>query len=227
MKNITGTATLKPESNYIYKDVVLKITGVYVEYKNGNGAGVYPDGSREYNISLIDTPFVDVVKVNATVIHDSHLENIQLRETTELPLDKDETLELINFSKSLSDKSDSEILDLFLKSKELPHTPPSQDTTSLYSDEEFNYVRTCKPVKIAVYESERGWGRRLDDFMVCLSVEDGENFKAEFNAKNNSPTAPDWYMFAEGEPIPIALKTKQIIDIKRGDGRIWLSKLKE
>lgn len=227
MKNITGTATIKPDSKYIYKDAILEITGVYIEYKNGNGAGVYPDGSREYKISLIGTPFVDVVKANGTVIHDSHLENIQLRETTELPLDKDETLELINFTKSLTDKSDSEILELFLKSKELPHTPPNQDTTSLYSDEEFKYVRTCKPFKVGVYESERGWGRKLDDFMVCLSLEDAKKFITEFNSYNASPTSPNWYMQAEGEPEPIALSTKQIIQIKRGDGRIWLRQLIE
>lgn len=49
-------------------------------------------------------------------------------------------------------------------------------------------------VKVAVWEYERGWGSKVDDYMVCLSVEDA-------NA--------DWYMVAEGEPTAIDLTPKQ------------------
>ena len=31
-------------------------------------------------------------------------------------------------------------------------------------------------IKVPVIESERGWGSKVDDFMVCLSVEDANAF---------------------------------------------------
>lgn len=172
MKIITGIARVKPESNYIYKDFDLKITGISQEYRNGSGQGIYPDGSREYRICLRNTPFQERVKASSTVIHDKELDILELFETIELPLNENETLELINFSKNHSSENDNEILKLFLKSKTGQHTPPKQDPLSIYSDEEYEEARKCKPFKVAIYESERGWGRKLDDHMICLSLED-------------------------------------------------------
>ena len=80
-------------------------------------------------------------------------------------------------------------------------------------------------VKIAVYEYERGWGSKLDDWMVCLTVEDVEDFKEEFNSYNTEKTAPDWYMIAEGEPEPIDLNDAQYAILK-SEGRVWLSTIK-
>lgn len=54
-------------------------------------------------------------------------------------------------------------------------------------------------IKVPVVESERGWGRKIDDWMVCLTIEDAQAFKKEFNSENISSTTPDWYMQAEGE----------------------------
>ena len=80
-------------------------------------------------------------------------------------------------------------------------------------------------VRIPVIESEKGWGRRIDDHMVCLSVEDAMEFKQEFNAKNTEKTTPDWYMAVEGEPEPIDITDEQMAELKRNK-RIWHSALK-
>lgn len=80
-------------------------------------------------------------------------------------------------------------------------------------------------VKIAVIESEAGWGRKVDDWMVCLSVEDAKKFEVEFNSKNTESKTPSWYMQVEGDPIPIDLSDKQMKRLKK-EKRIWLSDLK-
>jgi hypothetical protein len=79
--------------------------------------------------------------------------------------------------------------------------------------------------KVAVIESEVGWGVKIDDHMVCLSVEDALNFKEEFNSDNNSPTVPDWYMYAEGQPIPVYLNQEQY-NLLVENKRMWWSSLK-
>ena len=79
-------------------------------------------------------------------------------------------------------------------------------------------------VKIPVIESERGWGRKIDDWMVCLSVEDTKQFEQEFNSKNIETTTPDWYMQVEGEPEPIDLNDEQF-DFLQKHKRVWLSML--
>lgn len=77
-------------------------------------------------------------------------------------------------------------------------------------------------VKVAVIESEAGWGRKIDDWMVCLSVEDARAFIKEFNSKNTSSSTPDWYMVAEGDPQPIDLSDKQMKKLEK-EKRVWLS----
>ena len=78
---------------------------------------------------------------------------------------------------------------------------------------------------IAVIESEKGWGSKVDDYMVCLSPEDALAFKTEFNAENDKDTVPDWYMYAEANPKPIELVDKQFTELK-SKKRMWLSELK-
>lgn len=80
-------------------------------------------------------------------------------------------------------------------------------------------------VKIAVIESEAGWGRKIDDWMVCLTVEDALKFKKEFNSKNTETSAPDWYMQVEGDPEPISLTDIQFNKLKK-DERVWMSSIK-
>lgn len=79
-------------------------------------------------------------------------------------------------------------------------------------------------IKIAVIESEAGWGRKVDDWMVCLTIEDANAFKIGFNSKNTSSVTPDWYMQAEGEPIPIELTDIQFKKLQE-EKRMWLSNL--
>ncbi len=94
MKTYIGKAKVKDNSNYIYKGLTLDIIGVYEEFKNGSGMGVFADGSRSYKLSLEGKDF----QHKTTIIHNNHLENIELFETTILPLDNDECLELIEFT---------------------------------------------------------------------------------------------------------------------------------
>lgn len=79
--------------------------------------------------------------------------------------------------------------------------------------------------KVAVIESESGWGRKIDDWMVCLTPEDTLLFKEEFNSKNDSEVVPDWYMVVEGDPDIIELSDVQYVYLKE-KSRVWLSELK-
>lgn len=80
-------------------------------------------------------------------------------------------------------------------------------------------------IKIAVIESESGWGSKIDDYMVCLSVEDAKDFAKEFNSKNTEAVTPSWYMKAEGSPLPIDLNDAQFVKLE-AEKRVWLSQLK-
>jgi len=78
--------------------------------------------------------------------------------------------------------------------------------------------------KIAIIESEKGWGRKIDDYMVCLSSEDCIVFKNEFNSENTQENAPDWYMQVEGNPSMIELSDNQY-DKLQSEKRFYLSQL--
>jgi hypothetical protein len=80
-------------------------------------------------------------------------------------------------------------------------------------------------IKVPVVESEAGWGRKIDDWMVVLSMEDAKAFEKEFNAKNTATYAPAWYMQVEGIPQPIDLSDKQMRKLKK-EKRMWLSELR-
>lgn len=81
-------------------------------------------------------------------------------------------------------------------------------------------------VRVPVTESEAGWGRKIDDYMLCLSVEDALKFTEEFNAKNTENTAPDWYMQVEDEPEPLDITDEQYeVLCDQTDKRMWLSTL--
>lgn len=85
--------------------------------------------------------------------------------------------------------------------------------------------KTHTVVKVPVVESEAGWGRKIDDYMVCLTVEDAKKFEKEFNSKNTADSTPEWYMQVEGDPEPIDITDKQYKRLKK-DKRMWLSFLK-
>ena len=46
-------------------------------------------------------------------------------------------------------------------------------------------------------ESERGWGQKVDSVREFKTEKGRDNFIKRFNASNNKPTVPDWYMYAE------------------------------
>ena len=77
-------------------------------------------------------------------------------------------------------------------------------------------------VKIAVLESEKGWGSKIDDWMVCLNIEDALLFKSEFNAENDLEQTPDWYMMVIDEPVAINLTDGQYEYLLK-ENRVWLS----
>jgi hypothetical protein len=87
-------------------------------------------------------------------------------------------------------------------------------------------MNTHLAIKIPVIESEKGWGQRTDDYMVCLSLSAGKEFIRTFNKVNNLPITPDWYMFAEDTFINIEITDTQKNHIESSDEkREWLSKL--
>ena len=54
-------------------------------------------------------------------------------------------------------------------------------------------------IKVQIIESEAGWGTKVDDHMICIDLENANQFIKEFNSKNTSKTVPSWYMYAEGK----------------------------
>ncbi len=79
--------------------------------------------------------------------------------------------------------------------------------------------------KVAVIESEKDWGRKIDDYMVCQSYEDGLLFTEDFNSKNTEESIPDWYMVVEDKPEIINLNQSQFNYLVENN-RVWLSQLK-
>lgn len=51
--------------------------------------------------------------------------------------------------------------------------------------------------KVQLIEYERGWGSKVDETKYFDTKESAMTFVNEFNSKNTSPVAPDWYMVAE------------------------------
>lgn len=51
--------------------------------------------------------------------------------------------------------------------------------------------------KVEIWESERGWGQRLDEVKEFDDAQKAFDFVREFNSHNTAPEAPDWYMFAK------------------------------
>jgi hypothetical protein len=53
--------------------------------------------------------------------------------------------------------------------------------------------------KVDLWESERGWGQKRDEIREFETFAEAEDFAKEFNARNDKPVTPDWYMYA-GDP---------------------------
>ena len=60
-----------------------------------------------------------------------------------------------------------------------------------------------------VWESERGWGSKVDSVREFKTEKGRDNFIKKFNARNNEPVVPDWYMYAEkGLDVVRRIRTK-------------------
>lgn len=54
---------------------------------------------------------------------------------------------------------------------------------------------------VAIIESERGWGQKVDEVKEFKTFRKAEKFVTKFNAKNTEEKVPDWYMYAQ-DPVP-------------------------
>lgn len=52
-------------------------------------------------------------------------------------------------------------------------------------------------IKVFIFESESGWGQRVDEVRQFATREEAEEFCKKFNEPNDKPYVPDWYMYAE------------------------------
>ena len=50
--------------------------------------------------------------------------------------------------------------------------------------------------KIAIIESETGWGQRVDEIKEFNTEKEADNFIKKFNKSNNKKIIPAWYMYA-------------------------------
>ena len=81
--------------------------------------------------------------------------------------------------------------------------------------------------KVAVIESERGWGQKIDDYMITLTKEKAEEFIKEFNAYNDKDVVPDWYMRAEDTITDHTLTESQYKILDESEEKMaWWSGLK-
>jgi hypothetical protein len=52
--------------------------------------------------------------------------------------------------------------------------------------------------RVDIIESERGWGRKIDETIYFDNADEARQYVRDYNAKHNTATVvPDWYMVAE------------------------------
>lgn len=52
-------------------------------------------------------------------------------------------------------------------------------------------------IRVAIIESERGWGQRVDEIREFDTQKQAEDFVETFNSRNDKPYVPDYYEYAE------------------------------
>jgi hypothetical protein len=52
------------------------------------------------------------------------------------------------------------------------------------------------PFIVEIIESESGWGQKLDGIRGFRTEQAAKNYITKYNASNNLPYVPDWYMYA-------------------------------
>jgi hypothetical protein len=79
--------------------------------------------------------------------------------------------------------------------------------------------------KVAVVEITDGCWHNPYDWMICLNAEEADAFKKELNNDKPEQKIVNWYIVAQGNPIPIDLNDAQMEVLKK-QKRMWLSELK-
>ena len=54
------------------------------------------------------------------------------------------------------------------------------------------------PIKVDIWEHERGWGAKIDSTRGFLTVKEADQYCYDYNKRHNPPVerVPDWYMVA-------------------------------
>ena len=58
-------------------------------------------------------------------------------------------------------------------------------------------VKLQQAYRVDIIESERGWGRKIDETKYFDNEAEAKAFCDQYNSKNPPGPAPDWYMQAE------------------------------
>lgn len=58
-------------------------------------------------------------------------------------------------------------------------------------------TKTVVKHSVIIYEFECGWGSRIDDVTYFDTATEAKAFVDSFNASNDKPYVPAWYMVAE------------------------------
>jgi len=111
MKNLTGKARYKKESNYIYND------------ESNYVFDIMQSGFSEYRLNLVGTPWEFMngeSRRTSTVTHGSHLIILELYQTMTLPLTEEETHQLVVYIKEDSTRTLQDFLDANSKPSAFP-----------------------------------------------------------------------------------------------------------
>lgn len=65
--------------------------------------------------------------------------------------------------------------------------------------------------QVSVIESERGWGQKVDEVRYFDTLKLAEQFIEDYNAGNNSPVTPEWYMYARLDGLVDLDATKKAV----------------
>ena len=51
--------------------------------------------------------------------------------------------------------------------------------------------------RVDIIESESGWGQKIDEVKYFDNEIEARKFVTDYNAKNDKPYVPEWYMYAD------------------------------
>lgn len=58
-------------------------------------------------------------------------------------------------------------------------------------------IKIGNAYRVDLIEHERGWGSKLDETKYFDNEQEAREYVRQYNAKNDKPVVPDWYMCAE------------------------------